>query len=100
MCGRFINRLTWREIVALYRLNVPAELERNLPGRHNICPTDTIDAVVERDGRRDLVPMPVGPRAVVVEERKRARRLGHVRARAETVTSKPCFVTHSSASAA
>jgi len=57
MCGRFTNRLTWREIVALYRLSVPAELERNLPGRYNICPIDTIDAVVERDGRRDLVPM-------------------------------------------
>ena len=24
MCGRFTNRLTWREIVALYRLSVPA----------------------------------------------------------------------------
>ena len=44
MCGRFTNRLTWREIVALYRLSVPAQPERNLPGRYNICPTDTIDA--------------------------------------------------------
>jgi putative SOS response-associated peptidase YedK len=57
MCGRFTNRLTWREMVALYRLSVPAQPERNLPGRYNICPTDTIDAVVERDGKRDLVPM-------------------------------------------
>ena len=39
MCGRFTNRLTWREIVALYRLSVPAEPERNLPARYNICPT-------------------------------------------------------------
>jgi hypothetical protein len=30
MCGRFTNRLTWREIVALYRLSVPATPERNL----------------------------------------------------------------------
>ena len=57
MCGRFTNRLTWREIVALYRLSVPASPERNLPARYNICPTDTIDTVVERDGKRDLVPM-------------------------------------------
>jgi len=38
MCGRFTNRLTWREIVALYRLAAPATPERNLPARHNICP--------------------------------------------------------------
>ncbi|MGC1315527.1 MAG: hypothetical protein WA866_02610 [Pseudolabrys sp.] len=49
--------MTWREIVALYRLSVPATPERNLPARYNICPTDTIDTVVEEDGKRDLVPM-------------------------------------------
>ena len=48
MCGRFTNRLTWREIVALYRLAVPLEPERNLPARYNICPTDTIDADAAR----------------------------------------------------
>jgi hypothetical protein len=41
MCGCFTNRLTWREIVALYRLAVPATPERNLPARYNICPTDS-----------------------------------------------------------
>ncbi len=41
MCGRFTNRLTWREIVALYRLAVPVAPERNLPARYNVCPTDT-----------------------------------------------------------
>jgi hypothetical protein len=30
MCGRFTNRLTWRKIVALYRLSVRATPERNL----------------------------------------------------------------------
>jgi putative SOS response-associated peptidase YedK len=57
MCGRFTNRLTWREIVALYRLTAPATPERNLPARYNICPTTTIDAVIEREGKRELVPM-------------------------------------------
>jgi hypothetical protein len=38
MYGRFTNRLTWREIVALYRLTVPATPERNLPARYNILP--------------------------------------------------------------
>jgi len=70
MCGRFTNRLTWREIVALYHLSVPLEPERNLPARYNICPTDTIDVVVERSGRRDLVPMRWSPYPLLVEEER------------------------------
>jgi putative SOS response-associated peptidase YedK len=53
MCGRFTNRLTWREIVALYRLSVPATPERNLPPHYNIYPTTTIDVVI-----RGLVASP------------------------------------------
>ena len=28
-----------------------------MPARYNICPTDTIDTVIDREGRRELVPM-------------------------------------------
>jgi putative SOS response-associated peptidase YedK len=90
MCGRFTNRLTWREIVALYRLAVPAEPERNLPARYNICPTDTIDAVVERGGKRELVPMRWG--LVPSWWKKRAKDVpATFNARAETVADKPMF---------
>jgi putative SOS response-associated peptidase YedK len=57
MCGRFTYRLTWCEIVALYRLTAPAMPERSLQARYNICPTTTIDAVIERNAKRELVPM-------------------------------------------
>lgn len=60
MCGR--------EIVVLYRLSVPASPERNLPGRYNICPTDTIDAVVERGGNATSCRC-VGADPVMVEEK-------------------------------
>jgi putative SOS response-associated peptidase YedK len=90
MCGRFTNRLTWRELVALYRLSVQAEPERNLPGRYNICPTDPIDAVVDRDGRRDLVPMRWG--LVPWWWKKKAKEApATFNARAETVATKPMF---------
>jgi len=90
MCGRFTNRLTWREIVALYRLSVPAEPERNLPGRYNICPTDTIDTVVEQDGKRDLVPMRWG--LVPWWWKKKVKETpATFNARADTVASKPMF---------
>ena len=90
MCGRFTNRLTWREIVSLYRLSVPATPERNLPARYNICPTDTIDTVVEEDGKRDLVPMRWG--LVPWWWKKRAKDVpATFNARAETVSEKPMF---------
>jgi putative SOS response-associated peptidase YedK len=99
MCGRFTNRLTWREIVALYRLSVPASPERNLPARYNICPTDTIDTVVEEDGKRDLVPMRWG--LVPWWWKKRAKDVpATFNARAETIAEKPMFRVRSSADAA
>jgi putative SOS response-associated peptidase YedK len=56
MCGRFTHRLSWREIHDLYRLTAPAAAP-NLEPRYNVCPTDTISVVIERDGGRELVPM-------------------------------------------
>jgi putative SOS response-associated peptidase YedK len=88
MCGRFTNRLTWREIAP----------ERNLPARYNICPTDTIDTVVEEDGKRDLVPMRWG--LVPWWWKKRAKDApATFNARAETISEKPMFRDASTADA-
>ncbi len=90
MCGRFTNRLTWREIVGLYRLTVPAKPERNLPARYNICPTTTIDAVIERGSNRELVPMRWG--LVPSWWKKKAKETpATFNARGETVAEKPMF---------
>jgi putative SOS response-associated peptidase YedK len=56
MCGRFTNRLTWDEIVRLYRLTMKAP-PHNLPPRYNICPTDPVDVVIKGDGNRDFLRM-------------------------------------------
>jgi putative SOS response-associated peptidase YedK len=99
MCGRFTNRLTWREIVALYRLSVPATPERNLPAHYNVCPTDTIGAVIARDAKRDLAPMRWG--LVPYWWKKRAKDTpATFNARTETVAVKRCFGTRSRAGAA
>ena len=56
MCGRFTYKLTWPEIVKLYRLSLDTPA-RNPQARYNICPTTTIDTVIGRKGLRALVPM-------------------------------------------
>jgi putative SOS response-associated peptidase YedK len=52
---RFTQAYTWQELVALYRLTVPAN---NLQPRYNIAPTTMIDAIIPRGADRlELVPM-------------------------------------------
>ncbi|MGC1844476.1 MAG: SOS response-associated peptidase family protein, partial [Pseudolabrys sp.] len=62
--------------------------ERNLPARYNICPTDTIDAVIEREGKRELMSMRWG--LVPSWWKKKAKEApASFNARAETVAEKP-----------
>lgn len=56
MCGRFTNKLTWEDIVRLYRLTLNAP-PHNLRPRYNVCPTDTIDTIVFEQCVRSLVLM-------------------------------------------
>ena len=77
MCGRFTNKLTWDEIVRLYRVTMQAP-PHNLPPRYNICPTDPVDVVSERDGSRDFVRMRWELCAGVVAEAPQGIEGGHV----------------------
>jgi putative SOS response-associated peptidase YedK len=71
-------------------LSAPASPERNLRARYNICPTTTIDAVIERDAKRELVPMRWG--LVPSWWKKKAKETpATFNARAETVAEKPMF---------
>ena len=54
MCGRFTQAYTWCELVALYRLTVPAT---NLEPRYNVVPKTTIETVIARDGELELSRM-------------------------------------------
>lgn len=90
MCGRFTYKLTWEELVRLYRLTLD-QPPRNTQARYNVCPTDPIDTIVERDGQRELVSMRWGlvPRwwSKAIKDVKMAT----FNARAETVETKPFF---------
>jgi putative SOS response-associated peptidase YedK len=88
MCGRFTYKLTWREIHALYSLTAPASPARNIQARYNICPTTTIDTVIERDAKRELVAMRWG--LIPAWWKKQARETpATFNARAETVADQP-----------
>jgi putative SOS response-associated peptidase YedK len=62
MCGRFTAKMTWAEIVALYRLTMKAP-PHNMPPRYNVCPTDPVDVVRERDGERRPAAAVIGATA-------------------------------------
>lgn len=91
MCGRFTRQYTWAELHTLYMLSVGFESERsNLQPRYNICPTTTIDAVVERDGKRVVESMRWG--LVPSWWKKTLKELpATFNARVETVAEKPMF---------
>jgi putative SOS response-associated peptidase YedK len=90
MCGRFTNRLTWEEIVRLYRLTIQAP-PHNLPPRYNICPTDPVDVVTERDGNRDFVRMRWGLVPSWWSKPLKESKAATFNARTETVADKPFF---------
>ena len=90
MCGRFTAKMTWAEIVALYRLTMEAP-PHNMPPRYNVCPTDPVDVVRERDGERELVPMRWGLVPRWWSKTLKDVRMATFNARAETVETKPFF---------
>jgi putative SOS response-associated peptidase YedK len=90
MCGRSTYKLTWEEIVTLYRLTMgPAP--HNFRPRHNVCPTTTIDAIVETDGQRTLERMRWGLVPSWWSKPLKELKLATFNARAETVAQKPFF---------
>jgi putative SOS response-associated peptidase YedK len=90
MCGRFTYKLTWAEIVKLYRLTLD-QPARNTQPRYNISPTTTIDTIVSSDGKRQLVPMRWGLIPAWWNKPLKEMRLATFNARAETVATKPMF---------
>ncbi len=90
MCGRSTYKLTWEEIVTLYRLTLD-QPPVNTRARYNVCPTTTIDTIVATDGKRTLVPMRWGLVPSWWSKLLKELRLATFNARAETVAEKPFF---------
>jgi putative SOS response-associated peptidase YedK len=90
MCGRSTYKLTWEEIVALYRLTLDQPAV-NTRARFNVCPTTIIDTIVGQNGQRRLVPMRWGLVPSWWSKSLKELKLATFNARAETVAEKPFF---------
>jgi putative SOS response-associated peptidase YedK len=91
MCGRATYKLTWEEIVALYRLTLDLPAPHNFQPRFNVCPTTTIDAIVTEEGKRELIRARWGLIPNWWKKPLKELKLATFNARAETVTTKPFF---------
>ena len=90
MCGRSTYKLTWEEIVALYRLTL-GSAPHNFQPRFNVCPTTTIDTIVAPDGERRLERMRWGLVPAWWSKPLKELKLATFNARVETVAQKPMF---------
>jgi putative SOS response-associated peptidase YedK len=90
VCGRFTYRLTWEEIVRLYGLTLD-QPARNTQVRYNVCPTDPVDTIVGRDGKRELAPMRWGLVPRWWSKAPNELKLATFNALAETVAEKIFF---------
>ena len=45
MCGRYTYKLTWAEIVNLYRLTLPDEAPPGLKPSYNVAPTNVMPII-------------------------------------------------------
>jgi putative SOS response-associated peptidase YedK len=91
MCGRFSQAMTPKEMGDLFDAEPVEELAPARAGlnRWNVAPTDTVAAVVERDGRRIVGPFRWGLVPVWATDRREGARM--INARAERLESSPAF---------
>jgi putative SOS response-associated peptidase YedK len=90
MCGRFTIKMTWAELVALYRLTMDAP-PHNLRPIYNVCPTDPVDVILAEEDKRQLVQMRWGLIPRWWSKWLKDAKIATFNARAETVETKPFF---------
>jgi hypothetical protein len=54
MCGRYTHKLTWQQIVNLYRLTLPEEEPSGLRQSYNVAPTDVMPIIRPAGNGREL----------------------------------------------
>ena len=55
VCGRYTRKLTWQQIVNLYRLRLPEEPPEELRENYNVAPTHVMPIVRPAGNGRELI---------------------------------------------
>src|SRR5215475_13245236 len=55
MCGRYTYRLSWKQIVELYRLTLPEEQPETLRESYNVAPTHVMPIIRPAGNGRELL---------------------------------------------
>src|SRR5262249_51814556 len=92
MCGRYTYKLTWEEIVRLYRLTLPDEPPEKLKASYNVAPTDVMPIIRPSGNGRELLMAGWG----LVPYWLKAEQLGKqasatINARADRVQTAPTY---------
>jgi len=91
MCGRFAREYTWEQVHAFSQPLTVEKSGSNLQPSYNVCPTQTVDAMVLQDGKLKLTPMRWGLIPSWWKQPLKEFRLATFNARADSVSTKPMF---------
>ena len=92
MCGRYTYKLTWAEIVNLYRLTLPDEEPPGLKPSYNVAPTQVMPIIRPAGNGRELVMAGWGLIPFwLKKENLKKQPYSTINARAETIRTAPTY---------
>lgn len=92
MCGRYTYKLTWQEIVNLYRLTLPDEPPEKLRPNFNVAPTHVMPIIRPAGNGREMVMSGWGLIPFWMKPENLAKQAySTINARAETIRTSPTY---------
>jgi putative SOS response-associated peptidase YedK len=92
MCGRYTHKLTWEQIVKLYRLTLPEEPPEGLKTSYNVAPTDVMPIIRPAGNGRELVMAGWGLVPYWLKREQLAQRpYSTINARADRIVTAPTY---------